>query len=257
MHKFRRLKDYWFNVPLTFQQDKNITILREDLLDGGTKLRFLPHICPTETEEIVYASPFCGGAQVALATMGQHFEQKITIFTAQRKELHPMQRRAMEKGAVLVAVPYGYLSNVTAKAKAYAAEKGAFYLPFGFDVPDAQHAYLNFLDRVISALARPVDQVWIAAGSGMLARAYAAAFPDAEVVGVSVGKALAHPEAFGLLPHYPQPTFVTYPQPFHKACDFPVPFPSCANYDRKAWHHCKIFADRNPKKQILFINVLG
>ena len=253
----RQSRDRWLVNKFLIQKISNtMAVLREDILEGGTKLRFLPYLT-AGAKEIVYASPFCGGAQVALAVMGNFTKQRITIFSAQRKEPHDMQLRALRWGAMSIAVPYGYLSNVTAKAKAYAAAQGALYLPLGFDVPEAHAAYGRFVARVAKQVGG-VDEIWVAAGSGMVARAFAAGFPDTRITGVSVGRALSSLESAD------QPAnlrsnlrFIEYGTPFASPCKIIPPFPSCPNYDAKAWHLCTQAAKTHPKKRMLFINVLG
>jgi hypothetical protein len=254
-------KRHWLDADFVIQKDplrRNISVLREDLLAGGTKLRFLPFLCEG-AREVVYASPFCGGAQVALAELGLKTGKRITIFAAQRREPHEMQRRAMEKGARFVPVPHGYLSNVTAKARAYASEKGALYLPLGFDVPIAQEAYREFLWRVKDEI-QP-EEIWVAAGSGMLARALAQVFKMSTVVAVVVGRSMRNSAGMngnerGLFPITESNiTYQAHYLPFDKPTHYVCPFPSCANYDRKAWEFCDKYSNR--KKKVLFVNVLG
>src|SRR5437899_1772606 len=77
----------------------NITVVRDDLLsEGGSKLRFLPFLV-AGAKEIVFGGPFCSGAPLALAVLGAHSGQRITLFYAERAATHWRQRRAKALGA--------------------------------------------------------------------------------------------------------------------------------------------------------------
>src|SRR5262245_53983294 len=118
--------------PPVLQEHGSVLVLRDDLLPGGTKRR-VASLLLAHGEEFVYASPACGYAQVALAYACTDMGKQATIFTAQRSVLHPRTQEARQQGAKVVLVRTGYLTNVQAKARAYAALTGATFLPFGFD----------------------------------------------------------------------------------------------------------------------------
>lgn len=253
-HPIRKAPN-WLNHPFTIEpyqiKQTMVNVLREDLLPGGSKLRFLPALCKGATE-IIYASPACGGAQVALAVMGHETGQTITIFHAARKERHEMQARAAEYGARFVPVPYGYLSNVQAKARSHAHAGGGLLLPLGFDTPAAQIDYMKFVYQVRADLFSEPDEIWLAAGSGMIARCIASAFTKTRIVAVSVGKDLHDSMGFFSPPNL---YLLQHPLPFEKPTKAECPFPSCANYDRKAWE--MLTMRQGDSRNILFWNVMG
>lgn len=222
-------------------------IVRDDMLEGGSKTRFLPFLI-RGAKEVVFGGPFCGGAPLALSVLGRNEGIKVTLFYAERAELHPRQRRAQANGAELRFVSPGYMTNVQAKARAYAAQVGALFLPLGFDVPAAEDPFVEVMDGVRRELGG-VDQVWCAAGSGMLARCLSRAFRDAEIHAVAVGLASRHEaQEFG-----PNVTMHPCPIAFEQETKAIAPFPSCPNYDRKAWAQCV----RDARGRALFWNVLG
>ena len=143
-------------------------------------------------------------------------------------------------GARIVEVTPGYLSVVRARAREYAAVSRGRLLPFGLDMPEATNA--------IAAAARLIpfipDEVWCASGSGVLARGLGAAWPDARINVVAVGRDLALSPRFKVW---------RYPMPFEKRGP-KAPFPSDAHYDAKAWELCR--RHRGPS-QVVFWNVLG
>jgi hypothetical protein len=225
-------------------------VVRDDLLsEGGSKMRFLP-LLVDGAKEIVFGGPFCGAAPLALAVIGQRTGQRITLFYADRKNLHWRQKRAFELGARLHFVrPFGYISHVQKKARDYAAETGAMFLPLGFDVPAAQEPFVAAMEDVRKRVGDP-DQVWCCCASGMLTRCLAIAFKSSEIKAVTVGLASRHkaqdfPNNVTLVPS----GYKELAQATRADC----PFPSCVNYDRKAWEH----AERSARGTALFWNVAG
>lgn len=215
-----------------------ILVVRDDLIPGGTKVRALePFIKPGK--EYVYASPASGFAQIALAISAQRAGARSTIFVAQRKELHLRTAQAQEAGAQIKQIPYGYLSNVKAKARAYAEEAGATLLPFGLDFPE----FISELASIARGLGISPREVWCVAGSGVLTRALQQAWPKARHNAVKIG---AEPIAG-------RAEILTAPEKFEQDAKDPPPFPSCSNYDAKAWQYIK----RSAGSGSLFWNVAG
>jgi hypothetical protein len=245
----------WLDTPPVIQKvagggaggRAQIRVLRDDLLEGGSKLRFLPFLTG-DAPEVVYGGPFCGGAAHAISVWAREAGRRASLFYAAREALHPRQLAARRNGARLVLVRPGYLAVVQARAKAYAAEAGALFLPLGFDVPAAIAPLAEFAARVRRELGQP-DQVWCCAGSGMLTRVIAGAFPDSEVRAVAVGLASRHEKQ----PFPPNVTVVPAGMPFGRAVRGAAPFPSCPNYDLKAWQRCV----REARGRVLFWNVAG
>lgn len=239
----------WVNQAATLQRyAPNITVVRDDLLPGGSKSRFLPFLVEG-AKEVVFGGPFCGGAPYALAVLGKHTGQRVTLFYARRKVLHPRQAAAKALGARIVEVSPGYMTNVQAKARAYAAEAGAKFLPLGFDLPAAEAPFVDAMRKVRRRVGDP-DQVWCCAGSGMLARCLARAFSSSEICAVAVGLASRHEaQEFG-----PNVKLLPCSLRFEQECKASAPFASCRHYDLKAWAAC---VEQARGKTILFWNVLG
>jgi len=222
-------------------------VVRDDLLAGGSKIRFLPHIVG-DAREIVFGGPFCGGAPYALAVWGARMQTKITLFYAKRKELHWRQRSAFRLGSQLFQVPAGRMSVVQHRARTYAADHGALFLPLGFDLKHATDPFEAVM-RDVRDRVGPIDEVWCATGSGMLARCLGRAFPDARVHGVVVGlRSRNGAQAFP-----PNVELHDCPYDFAQPCAVRAPFPSCLNYDAKAW---EAMIESKPKtNRVLFWNV--
>src|SRR4029079_15181584 len=94
-------------APIVMEHE-GVLVVRDDLFPGGTKARFLGQLF-NGAEEIVYASPAEGGAQVALATVARQLGKRATIFLARRSKPHPRTLQAKKLGAKIVPVAPGYL----------------------------------------------------------------------------------------------------------------------------------------------------
>jgi hypothetical protein len=230
------------------EQHGRLTVLRDDLLEGGSKTRFLPYLVEG-AREVVFGGPFCGGAPWALAVIGRHFGQRVTLFYAKRAHRHHRQVLAEAAGAKIVEVSPGYMAVVQKRARDYAKGAGALFLPLGFDLPAAEDPFVEFMLQVRKKLGHSPDEVWCAAGSGMLARCLARAFPESAIHAVAVGLASRH-EAQAFAPNV---VMHASGYRFEQECREGAPFPSCANYDRKAW----ALAARLAKGRALFFNVAG
>lgn len=237
----------WAERPFRLTKIGRITVVREDLLAGGSKTRFLPFLI-SDAQELVFGGPFCGGAPLALAVIGAEEGRRVTLFYAARADLHPRQIAARELGARLEFVRPGYMTVVQKRAQDYAKGAGALFLPLGFDLPAAEAPFVGAMARLRRQTGSP-DQVWCAAGSGMLARCLARAFPESEINAVAVGLASRHEaQAMGANVRWHEAGV-----PFERESRAAAPFPSCPNYDRKAWALCA----HQSKGSVLFWNVLG
>ena len=237
----------WWQPQPIIEEHGRMIVVRDDLVPGGSKMRFLPYLVE-DAKEVVFGGPFCGGAPFALSVWGARTNTKITLFYAKRKLLHQRQKAALRNGATIYQVPFGYMSNVQSKAKRYAADHGALFLPLGFDLPAASAPFIQQM-RNVRRMIGQVDQVWSCAGSGMLARCLAEAFYPTPVHAVIVGLQSRNKKQ----PFRDNVTTYTYPREFGWSAKSLAPFPSCGNYDRKAWEFCQA----RSSGKVLFWNVLG
>lgn len=214
--------------PPIVQQFGNVSVVREDLIPGGTKARFVDQMF-AEADELVYASPTQGGAQTALALAANRLGKKLTLFVAASKNWHPRLKLSAELGAEIIQVKMGYLTNVQAKARTYANSRRflrnhrVVNLEFGFGSDWVIHG--------IAAAARHIPtpkQLWCAAGSGTLARGLALAWPDVPRFVVQCGHKLTPIESGGGV-------VVVYPRPYAYQETKEPPFPSDPTYERKAY----------------------
>jgi hypothetical protein len=226
--------------PITVKEHDGILVVRDDLLEGGTKARFLTKLF-SKHDEMVYASTAPGGAQLALAYSARAMGKKATLFVAERKQYHERTLEAIAVGAAIHPQKCGYLSNLQAKARKYCEATGTHYLELG--CPEAEDAIAEAAARV-HAKYGPFDQVWSAAGSGVLTRGLQAGIPGADFFAVRTGRKV---EEVG------RARAIDYPMDFHDELEIEAPFPSCPNIDRKAWQVCR----ERSHGRALFWNVLG
>lgn len=227
-----------------FQIDKceGVRVVRDDLVPGGTKARVLPAFLNSigANEEVVYASPAYGYAQIALAHAAAATGRTAIVFTAKRTTPHPRTQEAQKAGAKIVMIPHGYLSHVKTKARAYCEASGATLVPFGLDLS----AFRDLLaEEATKLLPTPPHEVWTVAGSGTLTRALQQAWPSATFHAVKIGRT----------PDVGRARLWEAPEPFEKDAKTPPPFPSCSNYDAKAW----AFIKKHATPDALFWNVAG
>jgi hypothetical protein len=180
---------------------------------------------------------------LALATVARRLRKQATIFVARRAKPHPRTVQAANLGAKVVGVTPGYLSVVQARAREYCSRTGARLMPFGADMPEA----INAIAAAASAIGINPDEVWCAAGSGVLARGLAAAWPNARRHAVQVGRTLTERDVAGAAIH-------VHPIPFGREARSRPPFPSDPGYEAKAW---EVTMARKGTGRVVFWNVTG
>ena len=218
------------------EEHDGILVVRDDIVPGGTKRRVLQDML-TPDVEYVYASPVFGFAQIALAYSALYTGAYATVFCAGRKERHYRTLEAEQAGATIHEIRPGYLSTVQKRARDYATENGATLVPFGLDYPD----FIIGLVAVAQEIKAEPKEVWCVAGSGVLTRALQARWPAAEHNAIRIGG----------LPDAGRAYLWTAPERFEQDARYPPPFPSCSNYDAKAWR----FVKEHAKPGALFWNV--
>jgi hypothetical protein len=223
-----------------------VWVVRDDLLPGGTKRRFLYRFLKSQphVREWVYASPRVGYAQVALAYTTRDLGLKGTVIIPKGKHL-PLTTEAISVGANIIEVPMGFLTHIQHVAKKYAEEtEGAQLLPFGLDHP----VVIDEIARIAGELPIKPKEIWTCISSGVLSRGLQKAWPDAKVYGVMVGHGTTDRERG-------RAEVMKSKYKFHQKCKSieKPPFPSSDYYDSKVWK----FIQENASQDALFWNVGG
>ena len=231
--------------PPVVEEHEGFQIVREDLINGGSKVRSGDYLVSEleNIDELVYGScPATGKAQVALAVLAKKYNKKAVIFMADRAESNytEQQKHALGEGADIRWVKDGMLNVTEKRARDYSTESDRrILIPIGVDHPLVVSTYAVIAKRMN---IQP-KEVWTVGSSGTLTRGLQAGWPDADFHCVSVG----HKGDFGRAKVYHCPMKFTQEV---KQEDTP-PFPSVSNYDAKAWKYMKEHAS----KGALFWNV--
>ena len=119
------LQPYQF-PKLIIEEHEGFHIVRDDLLEGGSKRRFVDRMIREEiaegAEEFIYGGcPANGYAQLSLTLQAKEYGKKAIFFMAKRSldNLHPYQKQALEYGADIRWVPNGMLQVTKARAREY------------------------------------------------------------------------------------------------------------------------------------------
>lgn len=234
-------------LPIITMHD-NIFVVRDDLLGGGSKMRFIDHMIKTwPYKEFVYgSSPATGYAQISFAKVAAKYGKKAVIFMAQRdmNKLHPYQQEAIISGADMRWIPNGMLSVTEKRARDYVKEDptNRVLIPIGGDHVDVLACIIKVARYNIGMIP---DEVWSVGSSGTLTRGLQLAWPNAKFNVVSVG----HKGNYGNAKIY------NCDIPFNKPSKILPPFPSAPTYDAKAWEFIMKYSNKNLNKTIMFWNV--
>jgi len=243
-----KLEPYSF-PKVVIEKHEDIYVVREDLLEGGSKRRFIDRYVREEiekgAEEFVFGgAPATGYAPMSLTLQAKHYGADATFFMAKRSldNLHEYQKKALEYGANIQWVNMGMLNVTLSRAKKYYEEDTFKRRNFPLGLEDER------VIEDIETLAREIreewkdkfSEIWTVGSSGTLSRGLQRAFPELEVHVISVGHKMSERE-IGRAKFYKSP--YKFDKPI-KPIEAP-PFPSAPTYDAKAWPFLKEFAKPN------------
>ena len=248
------MKSYEF-PKLQIEEYEGIHVVRDDLLEGGSKRRFIDRYIREQVEkgvnEFVFGGcPATGYAQMSLTLQAKQYGAKSTFFMAKRNlnNLHEYQKKALEYGANIQWVNMGMLNVTMSRAKKYYEEdtNHRCIFPLGLEHPYV----IEDIERLAKSIKiwynKPITEIWSVGSSGTLSRGLQNAFPDLPVYVVSVGHKMKDRE-IGRAKMFRSP--YKFDKPIKK--EEAPPFPSAPTYDAKAWPFIKKYA----KKNALFWNV--
>jgi hypothetical protein len=234
-----------------------IHVVRDDLLEYGSKIRFVDYFIGhaeenKDVEEWVFGScPATGYAQISLPVVCERYGKKAVLFMAERSmdNLHPYQQRGIDLGTVYHWVKMGMLNVTQSRAKKYTAlaPETRRVLPLGLE----HDSVIASIIKVARDIPVKPEVVWSVGSSGTINRGLQLAFPDAEIHVVQVGHSMKERE-IGRAIHHISPYKFDRPV---KAPEVP-PFPSAPTYDAKGWKPMKDWYDAQETKPVtLFWNV--
>lgn len=240
---------------LQLDEGKHIHIAREDLLTGGTKQRaclpYLKHLMGLGRSKFIYASPFAGFAQVALAYCSQALGAEAVLFCEKdpsTQESHEFSLLAQKYGARIILCES--LLDAESKAITFLKQNPQFFkIPLGFDDPQFRTELKNALIEPLSNFfqANPKSRsLWVSLGSGTLLKCLRQVLPqrinieavDVHVLSAKDPRIQVTKELEGVRVHSAK-------QEFHVRCEEKPPLPSNIHYDAKVWGFLNSSADEN------------
>lgn len=230
------------SIELSYVKTKfgEVAVVRDDLLEGGTKQRaavpFVCHMMDRGLDEFIYASPFSGYAQIALAVACRVMGAKCVIYAEQCDGMSTFSRLASDKGAKVVLCDS--LDEAQRRAKEYAQAARRFNIPLGFNDP----IYKDFLRKelkhqwdVLSSL-QATSRLWLPVGSGTLADTFRSFLPTSvKLCCVDVRVLSASDHRIKRVRNLQNTVYWASPESFSQAAVNNPPLPSNCYYDAKLW----------------------
>lgn len=231
----------------------NFRVVRDDVLPGGTKQRasapFIEDMIRLGYNHFVYASPFAGFAQVALAYTCRILGVKCTIVCErdqrfENKQLHPFSELAKVYGAKIILV------NSLREAEDFAMAIGihqynTFKIPLGFNCKE----FTDHLEKVIQKAFRQIEsdsgivkRLWIPVGSGTLMKTFLSALPErVNFACVDVRVLGQNDTRISFIKCHPRVEYFEAPMLFHEEANEIPDIPSNLFYDAKLWSFIKTY----------------
>ena len=225
-------------------------VVRDDLLAGGTKQRAaIPYVVQKLAQghdELVYASPFAGYEQVALAIACKAVGVRCRLYC----ESVPWVSRFKLAAHAYTELAAAHGATVELVSDLAAAENRAVYysvvrprctkVPFGFDCLEFRTALVTELRRMMPGiqleLRSALQRIWVTVASGTLLRALRQAIPpQVELRGLDIGVLPPDDARLTGLAKLPRTSIERVPEQFAEPAQFPPPIPSNKHYDAKAW----------------------
>jgi hypothetical protein len=216
------------------------TLLDDGQLYGGTKQRLLGELLGDLTEqEIVYAGPEGGMAQVALAICAKIWNKTAVVFLNGSPESmqSPLVQLAIKLGADVHCSDTSYttLKQAQSDALAYvnANPRNRYLVPFGLKSKVGQPIFEMFrraLSICLSSIHTPPKRLWIVAGSGFVFDVLHSIWPDTIFMIVQVGKKI-YPDQLRNIKH----KFFIAPETFAQVSEIQPPYRTVPWYDAKLW----------------------
>jgi hypothetical protein len=216
--------------PVILPHDK-FFVLRDDVVEGGTKRRILSSILPDlQEKEIVYAGHAYGYAAYALGLAAQSCNKGVRVFfPSPRAETDIFQKTIQLPTVTFSIEKVTKQHELVEGAKRYAAETGAYFMPIGC----ATDNFYNQLVAFAKSLPMIPRETWCLAGSGLLCRALCEAWPTTRINAVNLG-----------MPHLAidksRVTLFEAPEKPEEPAQIPPPYPSALYYDAKIWRFAQI-----------------
>lgn len=219
---------------------KRFSVIDDGVLVGGTKQRLLGEIMGmVNAEEVIYAGPSIGIAQLALAYTASLWGKQSTIFlNTYRFDLDEYTKRSLYYGAKVFFAKKktGRTLAETQKASKIYADKDKvrrLLLPFGIKSNSGELYFEVFRKALLHALPEnmhPPGRLWLVAGSGFLFDVLHSIFPTTKLMIVQVGRKIWPDQLHGI-----DCELFVAPETFYEIALQQPPYKTVPNYDAKLW----------------------
>ena len=226
-------KDYRdpFGLPQVHVHD-GISVIRDDLLVGGTKVRAAAHLLSQIDEDtVVYVVPRKGLAGVALIEAAKMHGKRVVFFMPSSRTASDIQAWCYERAADTHFHRIAAMPNLNRIAKQWAEDNGAFFVPLGLNHELGTAALVRTAYNMEQAGYAP-EHMYVATSTGVLIRAMQIGMPNTTFTAVAVARNLQQGEKGPA-------SFIPEKRPFlqDEAKEHQPPYPSVANYDAKVWKY--------------------
>ena len=232
------------NPKIVVEKYGRISVIRDDLLYGGTKQRgligFIRRVDPAGCKKIImYAGPPQGIAQVAIGMVAKvlGLRAKMIYSAPNDKIIFPLSEKARKIGVEVVWGGAVMRDAQNAAAEMARNDPSILLLPFGLN-DENFHAALAaaLVDAVPAEIREREIFMFVVAGSFVLLRVLYEIFPRAYFFAVRVGK-----DTYW---HKIDPTrtrILRSNLTFGQCAKIQPPYASVGNYDAKVWEFANAF----------------
>lgn len=238
-----------------------VLVINDNHLQAGTKQRGWKFIEKLGGDFYIVSTPY-GYGQIAAALLAKQFGYKVRIYIEKLKTRTDMTNKAISLGAEIVEITGGQLPKAGRRndsgprisgIQKYADERETYIkLPFGFDSDE----YIEYLSGALKEadtenVLKDAKSIWVAGGSGTVAKALRLAFPNPKLNLVRIGREInAEIENSQIWDNN------NYSRFFDKVSkgDEP-PYPSLLTYDAKVWIPAVIASWFNKDKGTVIFNI--
>lgn len=232
------------NPPFVFSyhklpnNDKEVIVVRDDQIMGGTKTRGLPSylLSDDNIREYVFVGPSFSLTQVSLAISAQSCGKFITCFIPKKKYQSDATIMAKKLNARIREVDSKSLQDVQDEAELYIEEQNKKHgensteiVPFGLNCSEFIEGLAKSIQLLWPKNIQP-KRIWLACGSGTILQALKLIFPQAQYMLIEVGLEIPKKSLKNIF-------FEIFkaPEQFWLPAEHLPPFPSVKTYDAKIW----------------------
>ncbi|MDH4469168.1 MAG: hypothetical protein QE271_14000 [Bacteriovoracaceae bacterium] len=231
--------------------NKTIYSVRDDLLIGGTKQRaavpYINNLIQQGVKHFIYASPFSGFAQVALAYSCELLEVECTLFCerdTEKNQIHEFSKLAEKYGAKIILCDN--LSQASIYSMIYGDQSShCKVIPLGFNDPEFKKLLAHEIGRQWKVVVKHYDikELWLPIGSGTLLNVFKEVLgKEVNIHGVNVNVLPNSDKRIESILSDKDVIYYECKQKFHDPCLRELPIPSNKYYDAKLFSYLESYA---------------